>query len=51
MAKPRKMLGSADAKPEVYDQIAAQECAKMEAALRAISDPNEPNPIKINWRC
>lgn len=36
---------------EVYDRIAAEECAKMEAALRAIADPNERNPAKINWRC
>ena len=38
-------------KPEVYDEIAAEECAKMEVALRAISVANEPNPAKINWRC
>lgn len=38
-------------KPEVYDQIAAEECAKMEAALRKISVENEPNPAKINWNC
>jgi hypothetical protein len=38
-------------KPEVYDQIAAEECAKMEAALRAIAVKNEPNPAKINWNC
>lgn len=38
-------------KPEVYDQIASEECAKMEAALRAMSVENEPNPAKINWHC
>ena len=38
-------------KPEVYEQMAAEECAKMEAALRAVSVPNEPNPAKINWNC
>lgn len=38
-------------KPEVYDQIAAQECTKMETALRAVSIKNEPNPAKINWNC
>lgn len=38
-------------KPEIYDQIAAEECAKMEAALRAVAVENEPNPAKINWGC
>ena len=38
-------------KPEVYEQIAAQECAKMEAALRAAAVENEPNPAKIRWNC
>lgn len=36
---------------EVYDKIAAEECAKMEAALKAIAVENEPSPAKINWRC
>lgn len=36
---------------EVYDCIAAEECAKMEAALRTIAVENEPNPAKINWHC
>ena len=40
-----------DQPPEVYDQIAAQECAAMEAALRAIAVENEPNPARINWHC
>ena len=38
-------------KPEVYDRIAAEECAKMEEALRAVAVEAEPNPAKINWRC
>ena len=38
-------------KPEIYDAIAAEECAKMEEALRAMAVKNEPNPAKINWRC
>lgn len=38
-------------KPEVYSQIAAEECAKMEAALRAAAVENEPNPAKISWNC
>lgn len=37
--------------PETYDRIAAQECAKMEAALRAVSVENEPNPAKLKWNC
>ena len=40
-----------DATPEVYDRIAAEECAKMEAALRAVAVEDEPNPAKINWGC
>ena len=36
---------------EVYDRIAAEECAKMEAALRAVAVQSEPNPAKINWNC
>lgn len=38
-------------KPETYDRIAAEECAKMEAALVAIAVPDEPNPAKIKWYC
>jgi len=33
------------------DQIAAEECGKMEAALRAVAVENEPRPAKINWNC
>ena len=38
-------------KAEVYAKIAEEECAKMEAALRAVAVENEPNPAKINWNC
>lgn len=38
-------------KPEGYDRIAAEECAKMEKALRDMSVKGEPNPAKINWNC
>ncbi|MDL2273242.1 hypothetical protein LJC34_01620 [Oscillospiraceae bacterium OttesenSCG-928-G22] len=37
--------------PDVYDRIAAEECAKMEAALRLVAVEDEPNRAKINWRC
>lgn len=37
--------------PEVYECIAAEECAKMEEALRAVMVENEPNPAKIRWNC
>ena len=37
--------------PEIYDQIAAEQCAMMEAALRTVAVDNEPNPAKINWGC
>jgi hypothetical protein len=40
-----------DKKPEAYDAIAAEECAKMEAALKAMSVENEPSPAKIKWYC
>lgn len=36
---------------EAYEQIAAEECAKMEAALAAIAVKDEQNPAKINWYC
>jgi hypothetical protein len=38
-------------KPEVYEEIAAEECARMEAALRAVAVPDEKNPAKIKWYC
>ena len=31
--------------------VAAEECGKMEAALREVSVSDEPNPAKINWKC
>ena len=31
--------------------VAAEECAKMEAALRAVAVKDEPKPAKINWNC
>jgi hypothetical protein len=34
---------------EVYDAIAADECARFEAALRAIAVENEPNPAPCKW--
>ena len=36
---------------EVYDEIAARECEKMEEALREVAITDEPNPAKINWYC
>jgi len=33
------------------EQCAAEECGRMEAALRAVAVDNEPNPAKINWKC
>lgn len=39
----------ADASWAQLEQCAADECAKMEAALCALSVKNEPNPAKINW--
>jgi hypothetical protein len=36
---------------KVYERLAAQECARMEAALLAVAVLNEPNPAKIDWKC
>lgn len=33
------------------EQCAAEECGRMEAALRAVAVENEPNPAKIDWNC
>jgi hypothetical protein len=33
------------------EQYAAEECSRMEAALRAVAVENESNPAKINWKC
>lgn len=40
-----------DKSDEEYDAIAAEECGKMEAALRAIAVEDEANPVKVNWNC
>jgi len=42
---------SVDADWDALVQIAAEECAKMEAALRAVAVKDEPKPAKINWNC
>ncbi|MGG7057187.1 putative immunity protein [Clostridium tertium] len=42
---------SVNEKAQVYDEIAARECEKMEEALRKIAIVDEPNPAKINWNC
>lgn len=33
------------------EQCAAEECGRMEAALRDVAVENEPNPAKIDWKC
>jgi len=33
------------------EECAAEECSRMEDALRAVAVENEPNPAKINWKC
>lgn len=33
------------------EQCAADECRRMEAALRDVAVENEPNPAKIDWKC
>lgn len=40
-----------DAPWEQIQQCAAEECTRMEAALRGISVKNETNPAKISWKC
>jgi hypothetical protein len=40
-----------DAEWENLLSVSAEECAKMEAALRAVAVDNEPNPANINWNC
>lgn len=32
-------------------RVAAEECWKMDAALRAVAVENEPKPAKVNWKC
>ncbi len=36
---------------EQLEQCAADECGRMEAALREIAVEREPNPANINWKC
>jgi len=40
-----------DAPWEALLEAAETECARKEAALRAIAVEDEPNPAKINWKC
>ena len=40
-----------DADWDALLSAAAEECARMEEALRAVAVENEPNPAKINWNC
>lgn len=40
-----------DAQWDALLGIAAAECARMEAALRAVSVENESHPAKCNWSC
>jgi len=40
-----------DAKWDALLSAAAEECANMETALRAVAVENELNPAKINWNC
>ena len=40
-----------DASWDALLSAAAEECANMEDALRAIAVEDEPNPAKINWGC
>lgn len=36
---------------EEIEKCAAEECGRMEYALRGASVENEPNPAKIDWKC
>lgn len=40
-----------DAPWEQIEQCAAEECGRMEAALRAIAVEKELNPAKVVWKC
>lgn len=40
-----------DAPWNQIEQSAAEECGRMEAALRAVAVENEPNQAKIDWKC
>ncbi|MDR3086033.1 MAG: hypothetical protein LBU47_06955 [Christensenellaceae bacterium] len=46
IAYERFGTGQSDA---FYEAVAAEECAKMELALRAIAVKNEPNPAPCKW--
>lgn len=39
------------ADPAIYEQVSAEECARLESALRAAAVPDEPNPARVNWHC
>lgn len=49
-AKAYDKLGL-EAKAEEYEKIARDEVIKMTDSLRGISISNEPNKVKINWKC
>lgn len=36
---------------ERLEQCAADECTRMEAALRAVAVEDEPVPVQIDWKC
>ena len=40
-----------EAKWDAIVDVAADECGKMEAALRAVAIEDEPNPATIKWSC
>lgn len=42
--------GSGAAWPEL-ERLAAEECGRMEAALRAVAVDDEPNPARMTWKC
>jgi hypothetical protein len=50
LAVAYSQLGTA-APWDQIEQCAAEECGRMEAALRAVAVENEPNPAKIDWKC
>lgn len=35
----------------VHDELATRELERIYAALQAVSIPDEPNPVKIDWGC
>ena len=40
-----------EAKWELLEQLAIEECGRMEAALRTVAVENELNPAKLTWKC